>query len=118
MNFSDALAIAYQGLNNILEILLVDENETTNGQSDKVTVQVEYIEKSNKEILDNLPKPNIIENEDDQSEEPCAICMDCFKDQDDIREGRNCHHQFHFHCLKMWLGDDKEIKCPICQRPL
>ena len=43
----------------------------------------------------------------------CPVCIDDFKDEDDISEIPECHHIFHKDCLRSWL--DEQRNCPSCR---
>jgi hypothetical protein len=46
----------------------------------------------------------------------CAICLDRFKDGEDICSAQNkeCPHEFHLECLFPWLLKSQD--CPCCRR--
>ncbi|KAG9383187.1 RING-finger-containing ubiquitin ligase [Pyrenophora tritici-repentis] len=46
----------------------------------------------------------------------CAICLDEFVDDAQIR-GLECSHAFHSHCLDEWFTKYNEY-CPLCHRPI
>jgi len=54
--------------------------------------------------------------EDEGGKETCSICLEAFKDGDQIRR-LPCFHIFHQHEIDRWLktGNDK---CPICRVPI
>ncbi|XP_008793388.2 probable E3 ubiquitin-protein ligase HIP1 [Phoenix dactylifera] len=49
---------------------------------------------------------------DDQEERSCAICLEEYKDRDNLGSMK-CGHDFHIGCIRKWL----EIKnvCPVCK---
>ena len=51
------------------------------------------------------PKKNYEKNQN-----CCVICMEEFKEKDEIRE-LDCKHIFHKNCIDKWLTEHK--KCPI-----
>jgi Ring finger domain len=68
---------------------------------------------------------NDVKNEDDiESNHPlggmhqtsCAICLDRFKDGEDICSAQNklCPHEFHLECIFPWLLKSQD--CPCCRR--
>ena len=51
----------------------------------------------------------------DKTNEECAICMDPFKDNDEIRR-LPCMHVFHKHEIDKWLKT--KDSCPICRQSI
>lgn len=47
----------------------------------------------------------------------CAICLEGYKEKDEICSSRNkmCPHNFHLDCMVSWLMNHDE--CPICRLP-
>ena len=43
--------------------------------------------------------------------ECCSICLCDFKEMKTITL-TNCHHKFHFKCIKEWLSENN--RCPLC----
>ncbi|GLT78205.1 hypothetical protein SLA2020_497470 [Shorea laevis] len=46
----------------------------------------------------------------------CAVCLDDFEDDDEIRRLTNCRHIFHRSCLDRWMGYHQKT-CPLCRTP-
>ncbi|OAL01503.1 hypothetical protein IQ06DRAFT_293579 [Phaeosphaeriaceae sp. SRC1lsM3a] len=46
----------------------------------------------------------------------CAICLDVFDEDAQVRDLR-CGHVFHTHCLDEWFARFNEY-CPLCHRPI
>ena len=44
----------------------------------------------------------------------CAICIDEFKQSEDVRLLYSCRHVFHVKCVDQWLTDN--TTCPICRQ--
>jgi Ring finger domain len=46
----------------------------------------------------------------------CAICLDLFKEGEDICSAQNkdCWHEFHLECIFPWLLESQN--CPCCRR--
>ena len=50
-----------------------------------------------------------------QSMQECVICMDDFKESDEIAELKcDERHYFHSKCLEGWLK--RKLECPLCKR--
>jgi E3 ubiquitin-protein ligase RNF13 len=47
----------------------------------------------------------------------CAICLDDFEDQDEIRLLPKCRHEFHRLCIDPWLLTKSPL-CPVCKRSI
>lgn len=47
----------------------------------------------------------------------CAVCLNLFEKDDEIRELCNCCHVFHRNCLDRWI-DQRHDTCPLCRCPL
>lgn len=53
----------------------------------------------------------------------CSICLDCFKDGDELRT-LECSHCYHRHCIDIWLigclSDEltDTCKCPQCRQAI
>ncbi|XP_039006333.1 RING-H2 finger protein ATL64-like [Hibiscus syriacus] len=56
----------------------------------------------------------------------CAVCLCELKEDDDVRELRNCCHVFHQDCIDRWVDYDQDDDdhdhnhntCPLCRAPL
>ncbi|KAK4260622.1 hypothetical protein QN277_003715 [Acacia crassicarpa] len=49
-------------------------------------------------------------------ESSCAVCLNEFDGNDEIRQLTNCRDVFHKECLDRWLGCDQKT-CPLCRSP-
>lgn len=47
------------------------------------------------------------------SDEKCSICLENFKNNDNIRK-IECNHLFHLYCIDKWLLEES-YKCPNCK---
>ncbi|KAL4377187.1 hypothetical protein GQ457_02G001590 [Hibiscus cannabinus] len=47
----------------------------------------------------------------------CAICLECIKGSEEIRELGNCNHLYHRECIDGWVDQGHET-CPLCGRKL
>ena len=48
-----------------------------------------------------------------QEQKQCRLCLQYFKQEEDLMKIPMCEHIFHIHCLKKWLIDFQ--KCPVCE---
>jgi hypothetical protein len=55
----------------------------------------------------------------DWLDEPCAICLEPYKENDCVSYSRhqNCAHAFHTSCILTWLKDEFRNDCPCCRGP-
>lgn len=51
-----------------------------------------------------------------QHQQVCNICLEDFKEGDDMRLLKPCSHTFHTQCIDQWLW--KVASCPICKNEL
>ncbi|GLJ55449.1 hypothetical protein SUGI_1190650 [Cryptomeria japonica] len=49
-----------------------------------------------------------------EEEVVCAICLNSFEKDDEIRELCNCCHVFHRNCLDKWIDQHRDT-CPLCR---
>ncbi|XP_022640351.1 probable E3 ubiquitin-protein ligase HIP1 isoform X3 [Vigna radiata var. radiata] len=52
-------------------------------------------------------------SEPSQEEEACAICLEEYKNVDDVGTLKACGHDYHVSCIRKWLSMKKV--CPICK---
>jgi hypothetical protein len=65
-------------------------------------------------LFQNIMKPEIFSERFKSVEKNCSICLlDFVIDKSKICI-TNCHHIFHFYCLKKYVLNKKGKKCPIC----
>lgn len=48
--------------------------------------------------------------------ESCAVCLDEFSDNEEIRRLTHCQHIFHRKCVDCWM-DHEQKTCPLCRTP-
>ncbi|PQQ21071.1 uncharacterized protein Pyn_20982 [Prunus yedoensis var. nudiflora] len=48
-----------------------------------------------------------------QEEGTCVICLEEYKDRDDVGALKTCGHDYHVSCIKKWLS--MKNSCPICK---
>ncbi|OAY54185.1 E3 ubiquitin-protein ligase ATL4 [Manihot esculenta] len=51
----------------------------------------------------------------------CAVCLGQLRENDQVRELRNCCHVFHVDCIDRWVDHDDDgnhRSCPLCRAPL
>ena len=55
------------------------------------------------------------EDDDDEFKRTCAICLDVFKEHDEVSWSKHhkCEHVFHHECIIPWLKRHDE--CPYCR---
>ena len=46
----------------------------------------------------------------------CAICLDEFRRNDELRRIPRCRHHFHTSCIDRWFQNN--MICPICRQPV
>lgn len=51
------------------------------------------------------------------SSEECSICFETFKEGEQLRM-LTCVHKYHAACIKKWLLEGKDKKCPTCMHPM
>nr|CAA70734.1 RING-finger protein [Lotus japonicus]CAA85321.1 protein containing C-terminal RING-finger [Lotus japonicus] len=52
-------------------------------------------------------------SEQGQDEGSCVICLEEYKNMDDVGTLKTCGHDYHVNCIKKWLSMKK--LCPICK---
>ncbi|KAJ4979381.1 hypothetical protein NE237_010161 [Protea cynaroides] len=50
-----------------------------------------------------------------QEEVTCVICLEEYKDREEVGTLKNCSHDYHVACIKKWLS--MKNVCPICKAP-
>ncbi|KAL5546188.1 hypothetical protein UlMin_005875 [Ulmus minor] len=50
-----------------------------------------------------------------QDEGSCVICLEEYKNMDDVGTLKTCGHDYHVSCIKKWLS--MKNSCPICKGP-
>ncbi|XP_047336651.1 probable E3 ubiquitin-protein ligase ZFP1 [Impatiens glandulifera] len=48
-----------------------------------------------------------------QEELKCVICLEEYKNMDEVAKMKTCKHDFHVNCIKKWLS--MKNMCPICK---
>lgn len=95
-------------INDIYNILNETFNQTLEQEFEdvKVTLTPEQFSKFKKLIITN-------ENLEQYSNKPCNICIETYKEDDEITF-LLCNHFFHTNCIQNWLCSEK-ISCPVCR---
>ncbi|XP_061345717.1 probable E3 ubiquitin-protein ligase HIP1 [Gastrolobium bilobum] len=52
-------------------------------------------------------------SEQNQDEGSCVVCLEEYKNMDDVGTLKTCGHDYHVSCIKKWLSMKK--LCPICK---
>ncbi|XP_043704249.1 probable E3 ubiquitin-protein ligase ZFP1 [Telopea speciosissima] len=50
-----------------------------------------------------------------EEEGTCVICLEGYKDREEVGTLNNCSHDYHVNCIKKWLS--MKNVCPICKTP-
>ncbi|KAK7346986.1 hypothetical protein VNO80_21510 [Phaseolus coccineus] len=50
----------------------------------------------------------------EENKEKCPICLEEFKNGEEIGKLHSCVHKFHLDCIKTWLN--RKNLCPVCRR--
>ncbi|KAJ1941390.1 hypothetical protein FBU59_003512 [Linderina macrospora] len=67
------------------------------------------------DVVNGLPTKTFYHSKYREGEpEECAICLDDFDDEDELRI-LPCRHQYHVKCIDRWLTTRKKF-CPICKQ--
>jgi len=68
---------------------------------------------------ESLPASPPQPSSDDVHADTCAICLEPYREDDDVSYSRhqNCTHAFHRRCILMWLKDEYRNDCPCCRGP-
>ncbi|KAL2333533.1 hypothetical protein Fmac_014746 [Flemingia macrophylla] len=72
---------------------------------------------SEEDITQHIKRENImviIDENNPNDKENCAICLEDFEDGEEIGKLDLCAHKFHVQCIKQWLME-KNV-CPMCRR--
>ncbi|XP_058739909.1 brassinosteroid-responsive RING protein 1-like [Vicia villosa] len=65
-------------------------------------------------IRDFLPVVSFRELAGDSKTVECAVCLDEFSGEEEIRCMTNCKHIFHRTCVDRWIDHDQKT-CPLCR---
>lgn len=90
-----------------------------NGNSHRNLMNTEELIKQKRkeqlaQILKNVIKPTKYNDDIGKYNMNCTICLEDFK-SDSIVGITQCHHVFHYQCLKTWLQQNlMDPKCPNC----
>jgi len=70
-------------------------------------------ENQSQETRDQLDAEQI---EQQIQEDVCPICLEDFREGEDVRRINSCEHVFHPHCIERWLSN--HINCPYCRNDI
>jgi Ring finger domain len=65
-----------------------------------------------------LPLPLMVNDDDNEEDHVCVICLDSFQVGDVVswaRFSEECHHVFHADCIGPWLQGKRQDDCPSCR---
>ncbi|CAK8542407.1 unnamed protein product [Lathyrus sativus] len=65
-------------------------------------------------IREFLPVVSFRELAGDSKPVGCAVCLEEFSDEEEIRCMANCRHIFHRTCVDRWIDHDQKT-CPLCR---
>ena len=72
--------------------------------------------------LEDLVFNNELSENDQFNVQECTICLEEFKNGDNITRIPLCEHFFHPNCIKKWLNrqnkNNENNKCPLCNTVL
>jgi hypothetical protein len=83
------------------------ENQMLNLNSSNLEIQINY-------LFQNIMIPEIYTEKFGKEEKSCTICLNKFNLNKSKIVLTQCHHFFHFYCLKKYLLEGKGKKCPNC----
>ncbi|KAL3124225.1 hypothetical protein niasHT_004814 [Heterodera trifolii] len=73
-----------------------------------------------KKLTDEKDKKDNNKNENDLSDEICAICLDPLtskgKEKQKFHSTKGKNHEFHRMCIKKWIEFREKIHCPLCNK--
>lgn len=65
------------------------------------------------DVIDRIENIEYLEeNQDENSQRTCMICLGEFEDGEQLKK-LPCSHQFHCGCVEEWLK--RSVECPICK---
>ena len=83
------------------------ENQMLNLNYSNLEIQINY-------LFQNIMIPEIYTEKFGKEEKSCTICLNKFNLNKSKIVLTQCHHFFHFYCLKKYLLEGKGKKCPNC----
>ncbi|XP_010443598.1 PREDICTED: RING-H2 finger protein ATL63-like [Camelina sativa] len=67
-------------------------------------------------VISSIPLFVYEDDEDQDEEDECVICLGLWEVGEFGRKLRNCGHGFHVECIDMWLSSHST--CPLCRSPV
>ncbi|XP_042476956.1 probable E3 ubiquitin-protein ligase HIP1 [Macadamia integrifolia] len=66
-------------------------------------------------ISNSLTETIYCSSDHNQEEVTCVICLEEYKDREQVGTLKNCRHGYHVNCIQKWLS--MKNVCPICKAP-
>ena len=94
-------------------------SDAENGIASSTDADVDYNMYTMTEAVESSTTSTPLPPIDCQKLETCAICLEPYKENDDVSYSRhqNCSHAFHTSCIQSWLADEFRNDCPCCRGP-
>ncbi|XP_058739908.1 brassinosteroid-responsive RING protein 1-like [Vicia villosa] len=102
--FLRSLAISFLSLLHLSDISTATSSES---HSDHPTLSATL-------IREFLPVVNFRDLAEDSKSVECAVCLNEFAGEEEIRCMTNCKHIFHKRCVDSWIDHDQKT-CPLCR---
>lgn len=103
-----------------LNVVNAESNEKTNRNDEETTSLSNTNDEKNAQNINVLKHfrdegdGNRGKGYDIRGDETCAICMEDYKDYEDVAIGATCVHMYHKDCLIDWLQTSHDT-CPACR---
>ncbi|KAJ3257542.1 hypothetical protein HK103_004451 [Boothiomyces macroporosus] len=105
--------VVYQkkNLQSVSKLTLVDDTPSNLQSVSRITLQekLETVQEGTVLQVDKEVEP---EENEKSTDETCAMCLEDYEDNDQLRE-LYCGHRYHSSCIDVYLLNQKRI-CPVC----
>lgn len=112
----------------LLEVLIIQswspemknrsQTSSFNGALERTMDENPVVESENDKEGNRVDEENQIvsldKHEKDHEENMCAICMEDYKENDEVTNGVSCSHMYHKDCLLHWMSSNHDF-CPYCR---